>query len=499
MTTDEIFYQYQSADLIRSITPYENLSVMWEETVKKYSPLPAVEHCGRTYSYAKLNEDAACFRTLLLRHGLKCGDTVCLLAGRSYDFIKAFLAAATLGITVAVLPLHFVKETINKYYAEFASRLMLFSDDTGDLISQCSNIRSKINIRDTSDMPTEAFCAYPASAPCLIMFTGGTSGKNKGAILSHQCVMQGIMNGCYGYNAVYRQRYLLVLPLFHVFGLIRSVLTPLYTGSEIFINTVARNLFQDIAAFKPTIAVLVPLLVERGLALSRAAGKNLFGDDMKYIITGAAPLAPYIAEECSKLGITLCMGYGLTETACLVSGNPDMLGKPGSVGPLYPHQEYRLVEDELWLKGANLLTAYTDAEENEQAFEAGWFKTGDAVRFDEDGFMYIIGRKKEMLLKSNGENVYPTMVEEKFNALYDVQASMLSCVTIDNKEQFVLEVFPRIDPHEENTENFKAQLMAKLETVNAGLPKFQQADKIIIREKDFERTASLKLIREIKK
>lgn len=498
MTTNNFFYKYQDSSIIDSLVEYENLSVMWENTVSKYSAAPAVEYLGKSYSYSELDEDVSHFRKHLLDKGLKSTDTVCLLSDRSYDFIKAFLAAETLGITVAVLPLHLNPAQIAHFFNEFGAAALLYSPDFREVIKEDHPVSlNKINISESAESSAPAFCDYPRETPCIIMFTGGTLGRSKGAVLSHEAVMQGIINGCYGYNAVFGQKYLLVLPLFHVFGLIRSVLTPLYTGSLIFINTNPRMLFDDLAAFNPTVTVLVPLLVERGIALSQKFGRSMFGNSMKYIITGAAPIAPYLAEDCAKYGITLCMGYGLTETACLVSGNPDMLGKPGSVGLLYPNQEYRLVNDELWLKGRNLLTRYRDEEENQNSFEDGWFKTGDAVRIDDDGFMYVIGRKKEMLLRSNGENVYPSVVEEKFNALRWVNASQLYISQDeDGHDILALEVLPRdTQPVIDNITDKVASMMSDLNRINDSLPSFQRAKKIILRREDFKRTASMKIIR----
>ena len=493
MTTNEIFYKYQDHELIKAIREYENLSAMWEAAAEQYADLPAIVDEGKHYTYSDLNTDIGKFRTVLRQKGLGYRDTVCIMADKSYDFIKALLSCVTMGITAAVFPLHFGSEEIGKFYDKFGAKCILFDDAYSGAVGSF-DAGQKVNISETSSELTYTFLAYPKEMPCLIMFTGGTLGNSKGAVLSHECVMQGIMNGCYGYNAVFRQRYMLALPLYHVLGLIRSVLTPLYTGSEIFINHAAQNLFRDIAVYHPTIIVIVPMLVERGLALSKETGRNLFGTEMKYIITGAAPLAPYIAKACAGYGMTLCMGYGLTETACLVSGNPDMLSKPGSVGPLYPNQEVKIVEDELWLKGRNLLTRYIDEEENARSFQDGWFRTGDAVRFDEDGFLYIIGRKKEMLLTENGENVYPSVVEERFNALEWVQASQLFLAeNEEGRRCLALEVFPRTAPG--SGDFTREQMLAELKKVNEALPKFQRAESIALREKDFDRTSSLKMIR----
>ena len=144
-------------------------------------------------------------------------------------------------------------------------------------------------------------------------------------------MLQGVVNSCLGVPDTFEQRYLLVLPLSHVFGLIRNMLASLYTGSTLFICRDNKNMFRDAAQFQPTIMVLVPALADMMLTLSKKFGKKMFGDALQTIICGAANVPPYLIEEYHKLGVNLYPGYGLTESANLVSGNPEPLTKPDSV------------------------------------------------------------------------------------------------------------------------------------------------------------------------
>ena len=141
------------------------------------------------------------------------------------------------------------------------------------------------------------------------------------ALLSHTAVVRGVMNGCYGVKEVFDQRYLLLLPLSHIYGLIRNLLTSVYTGSTIFISKSPKNMIQDIAAFRPTVIVLVPALAELALKLNKTLGGKILGTSLKAMVSGAAPMPPYLVEEYDRLGITIYPGYGLTETANLSAGN----------------------------------------------------------------------------------------------------------------------------------------------------------------------------------
>jgi long-chain acyl-CoA synthetase len=368
-------------------------------------------------------------------------------------------------------------------------------------------MEGKLNIAKAKNVPcisaAESGAALPAEPcdpedGCVIMFTGGTTGKSKGALLSHRAVLQGTVNGCYGVQEVFRQRYLLVLPLSHVFGLIRNLMSSLYTGSALYICRNNKDMFRDIAIFRPTCLVVVPALAEMALTLSKKFNKNMLGEDMKYIICGAAAVPAYLVEEYAKLGIELFPGYGLTETANLVSGNPENRAKPTSVGIMYPNQEYRIVNGELQLKGDNLMSGYVgDDEENANAYEDGWFKTGDLARVDEDGFLYIVGRLKEVIVLPSGENISPAELEEKFNALPTVQCSQVfEDVTENGKHILALEVVPRLtETAKLQVEDVKGYLVEQLKKVNESLLPYQRVSRIVVRETDFERTPAMKIKR----
>ena len=180
----------------------------------------------------------------------------------------------------------------------------------------------------------------------------------------------------------------------------------------------------------------------------------------------------------------------------LVSGNPDSINRPDSVGIMFPNQEYRIEDGELWLKGRNIFDGYIGEEE--AAFtEDGWFKTGDLAKVDEDGFLYITGRIKEIIVLPSGENISPAEVEAYFNALDFVQDSQ---VFEDTNEQgnaiLALEVVPRKTVLAARGEtDADAYMMQELEKTNRSLPGRFQVSRIVIREQDFERSPSMKIVR----
>jgi long-chain acyl-CoA synthetase len=340
-----------------------------------------------------------------------------------------------------------------------------------------------------------------SDSPCAIVFTAGTTGQPKGALLSHKAILAGTVNGCMGFrdHDVYGERYFLVLPLTHIFGYVRNMMTSLYTGSTLYICRDTKNMFREIPLYNPTIMIMVPALAEMALGLTKIMGPKILGASLKHIVAGAAVVAPRLAREYGKLGVTLLAGYGLTESANLVTGNPDTLKNPTSVGFLYPNQEVKVVDGELRIKGDNVLKEYyNDPEETAKAFdEDGYFKTGDLVKFDENGYMYIVGRIKDIIVLSSGENIAPEELESKFRELDCVRDCLIYKGTNDNGvEALILEMTPRMDViKEEGVENIGAYCTQKINEVNNTLLNYQKISKIIIRTEDFERTPSMKIKR----
>ena len=492
------FSAYTVAEEYEKIRTFKCVTEMWNWSVGNFADLVALVD-GKNYTYAEVDKDVAAFRAVLVENGVKAGDKVGVFCPNSYDFAKAFLAATTLGAIAVLLPAHLDNMTVFGCSLKFGLSLIAYEASLADKfdILKAKNPAVKLVDTATTSENTAPAVDVETTAPCAYVFTGGTTGKSKAAQLSHRAIMTGMRNGYYGIKNTFYQRNFLVLPFTHVFGLVRNLLTTLASGSSLYICRNTKNMFREIPAFKPTVIVMVPALAEMALNLSKQFGKNMLGDDLKYIIAGAAHVPQYLIEEYKKLGVEMLAGYGLTESACLVSGNPIPLVKKNSVGHFYPDLEYKIVDDELWLKGDNMFDCYVgEPEENAIAFEDGWFKTGDLVRVDEDNFLYIVGRKKEVIVLSTGENISPAEIENKFYAIDTIQDCLVYEDTTDGKSLLVLEVLPRMvvvkalgltDP--------EAFIREEINKVNAKLPAFQRISKIVFRYEDFKRSPAMKILR----
>ncbi len=484
-----MFEQYTDPETYAKIVDWKSVSAMWNDSVQKYADRPAVEDGETALTYAELEARAAVLRGALQQQGVKKGDRVGLYAPNGCAFAAAYLAIVTGGAVAALLPPQLPGAAVAGLSRMFGLKLLV-ADAT-----LSANLPEQMPVpvigTDAEAEPTDAI-EVEAKDPCVIMFTGGTTGQSKGAILSNGAVMTGTKYGCYGIKEIFDQRYFLVLPLTHVFGLIRNLMCTLYTGSVIHICRNTKDMFREIAVFRPTVWVVVPALAEMALNLSRQFKRNMLGDSLKTVICGAAAVAPYLVREYHKLGIELYPGYGLTESANLVSGNPDNLNRPESVGLPFPGQELKIVDGELWLKGPNMMDGYINPQDNAAAYEDGWFKTGDLARFDADGYLYITGRTKEVIVLSNGENVSPAEVEAKFNELETVQDSLVSA----DGDALMLEVVPRNTVLlSKGLEDPIAYLREQLNAVNRTLPTYQRVSKIVIRDTDFKRSPSMKILR----
>lgn len=499
MTTDSIFRKYTDSETFSKIIDHSCITKMWEHSVKNYEGNISIVDNGRQFTYGQLDRQVAEMRRILSENGVKKGSLVGIYIPNSFEFVKAFLAVTTMGAAAVLLPCHLDAVTVLGCSLKFGLSAVIYDDSLKEnlkLTKEKNPAISLIEASATCESTAPSVCCAPEEL-CTVLFTGGTTGKSKGARLSHRAVLAGVKNGCYGISEIFEQKYFLVLPLTHVFGLIRNLLTALYTGSSMFICRNNKDMFRDIAQFKPTVMVLVPALAEMALGLSKQFGRNMLGEELRWIICGAATVAPYLVTEYDKLGILLLPGYGLTESANLVSGNPEAIRKPDSVGLIYPDMDCKIVDGELWLKGVNMMDGYVDGEENSIAYsEDGYFKTGDLARIDDEGFLYITGRIKEIIVLSTGENISPAEIENLFYGIDEIQDCLVYADRTGEGEVLAIEILPRASVLQNaNVVDIEAYMKKVTAEINAKLPPFQRISKVVVRSTDFARSPSMKILR----
>ena len=340
------------------------------EKIAEYGDLEALCDLRTSVTYIQLCYNVGCRRRLLEENGIPKGERIAVWNKNSIDSIELFLAIVTSGRTAIMLPQSLNDQAFAGVVKKFSIGTV-FCDE--EYLPKVQNQDIKVYpVNATGGLYLPADKTVKSSTLAAIFFTGGTTGTPKGAMLTHGALMRGSFNGIFMTGGVMYKRYYSMLPLSHIFGMVRGTLSCLYTGSSVYICENMQSALREIPAVKPTTLVLVPGLVEILLSVARARGIEALGGKLETIICGAANVPPRLMKDFAEFGITLLAGYGLTETANLVSGNANTAEKPDSVGMLYPETQAKVVDGELWVKGDSLFSGYCgDEEETKKSFCRG--------------------------------------------------------------------------------------------------------------------------------
>ena len=462
----------------------------------KYADLPALSENGNAISYKELAERVARRRAFINGLGLKKGAKIAIFDRNSQNALELFLAATSAGYVGILLPSALPAPAVAGSCMKFDVEALFVRDEFKPLTEGLKiPVYPAGSIADAADPVAKV----DKDEPAAIFFTGGTTGTPKGVVLPHRALMRG------NYNALFApgpqmgiHRMIAILPFSHVFGLIAGAMGVLYKGGELFTCEDMKATIGKIPMIKPTYLVLVPGLCEILIGLSKMYGPQFLGGSLKMIISGAANVPPRLQVEFEKLGINLCAGYGMTETANLTTANANVKERPTSIGKLYPGQEAKIVDGELWVKGDNLFLGYYKDEANTKATltEDGWIKTGDLARVDEDGFYYIVGRIKNLILLPNGENVSPESIEELFYQNPLVRDCLVSEGDNNGSPCIAIDILPQMAAFDGKAwEEVVATMEKIVSEINAKLPSYEKVVKVSVRKEDFKRTGSMKVAR----
>ncbi|MBQ9941109.1 MAG: AMP-binding protein [Clostridia bacterium] len=376
----------------------------------------------------------------------------------------------------------------------------------------------------------------------VILFTSGTTGTSKGVMLSVKNVATAV-NNSYDTTEFYDDDVLLsVLPLHHTYEMTCGILTAMLYGATVCINDSLKYVLRNIQLFKPTAMILVPVFVKTmykkiwdSASKKKSVGKlnfalslqgvlskvkidakkylfseikNAFGGNLERIICGGAPLSAELVKGFNDFGISLSQGYGITECSPLISVNPYKCEKYGSVGYPVPGLEVR-IEDvdengngEIVVRGDNVMLGYYNDTEATKAVlsEDRWFKTGDLGYIDQDGYIYITGRKKNVIVLNNGKNVFPEEIEEYLEKIDLVgEVAVVSRDGDDGEVVLTAIIYPNFDRAREigleDIVKISEEIKNRVQQNNKTLPTFKQVRNIEIRKTEFEKTTSKKIKR----
>ena len=332
-----------------------------------------------------------------------------------------------------------------------------------------------------------------------IMFTSGTTGKSKGVMLTHRnlaenatCLDMGLESGIV---------ILSVLPIHHAYCLSMDILKGISIGSVICINDSLLRVAKNIKLFEPNMILMVPLMIETlAKKLEEAAWipaplvkAKVFGKQFHTVCSGGAYLNPAYLEMFKKYGITIWQGYGMTDCSPVISTNYGDFMKDGSVGRLMPNCEAKVVDEELWVKGSSVMQGYYKMpKETEETLSDGWLKTGDLGYVDEDGFVFLTGRKKNLIITPNGENVSPEEIENKLGENRLVQEVLVR----ESEGAIEAEIFPDYEyAGKKKIKDMQAELQKIIDAYNKTAPLYKRVFKLKVRETEFEKNTTKKIKR----
>ena len=464
-----------------------------EKCKRDYADYPAISDKATTYTYSELYENVAKRRDFIYSKGLKPGAKIAVMARNDLDAMELMLAIATAGYTYIMLPNALNHDALMGISNKFELEGMFVAEEFMPLAKGLP-----CNVWESSAIGEKL--AEPAKVTkdtiAAIYFTGGTTGAPKGAVLTHGAMMRGTLNGVFRPGKIMHKKFIAMLPLSHIFGSIMGYLSALYTGSLVYTCTDMKAAVGDIPVIKPNVLVLVPGLVEIIFSIAKVKGKE-FLSGIETMLVGAAPVPPRLMKVAEEMGICMCAGYGLTEGANLSFANCNTDLKPNSMGKVYPEQEYKVVNGELWIKGDNLmLEYYKDPEQTAAVFSDGWFKTGDLVEFDDEEFIYITGRIKNLIILPNGENVSPEELEDLFYKEDLVKDCLVGEMDMNGRAVIGIEILPFMPACAGmSEEDIQSKMQEITDKINSTLPTYKRILKVVVRTEDFKRTGAMKIAR----
>ncbi|MBQ3230647.1 MAG: AMP-binding protein [Clostridia bacterium] len=543
-----------------NVDPVSDFRELVYRSAKRYESLPAFELKGKTVSYRELEREYKALCTEMIARGFM-NKRIAVIGANSYYWILAYLAAACIGVAVPI-----DKELSTEDMLDFvnaADGSAIFADS--EILSQMPELNgiAKFSISESesefaaiSSLIESGKKRYEngekgidtikidAEEMSILIFTSGTTGNSKGVCLSQK-------NICANINSTARMvkidptlHSLSVLPLHHTYETTLGHLLLLSGGACISYCEGLRQVSKNIGEYRPSVLIVVPLLLEFILKridatlrkslpkmfvpaedvpvgemikrlpaplrfiVKRKVKKSL-GGRLRLLIVGAAPIKPEVIETFCMLGITTYQGYGLTECSPLLAGNNDFYMNAAAVG-LPIHGVEIKIEDpneegigEVIAKGDNIMLGYyNDPEETARTMRGGYFHTGDLGRLDKDGFLYLTGRCKNVIVAENGKNIYPEELENRLTEEgFVAEAVVLGVPDAKGKTAIKAKIYPCIDKIKERyakkptEEEIRKEIAAVVARINEKLPTYK---KIIITEivwEAFEKTTTKKIKR----
>ncbi|MCL3780004.1 long-chain fatty acid--CoA ligase [Prolixibacteraceae bacterium JC049] len=547
----------------------ETLKAEFRKSVEQFGSLPSLAFDGETpATYSELGASVDELSAYLQQIGLKKGDKVGILSGNMPNWARAYFSIIDLGaVAVPMLPDFHPNEIKNiiehsETKALFVSQALyhkleelgedqlehLFLIDDFRVIAKGSSkeeITQGTSMKASADFKAEDIYVDPEDLASII-YTSGTTGKSKGVMLTHKNLVCNAYAGKEMQLIQPKDRFLSLMPLSHVLEFTVSLVISIISGSSTFYlkkPPTPAVLLPALKRIKPTVMLTVPLIIEKiyrskvlptfdkskvvsflyhktpmRKLFHRIAGKKLmetFGGELIFFGIGGAKLDATVEKFLREGKFPYAIGYGMTETAPLLAGAGPVQTKLYATGPKAKGMELRIDnpdpktgEGEIVVRGTSLMKGYyKEPELTKEAFtEDGWFRTGDLGVFDDNGYLYIKGRLKNMILGASGENIYPEEIESVINNFKGVLESLV----IERKGKLVALVHVNIEELADRYEHLKHDILEEMHKceeqlddylkelqahVNSRVNRFSQLQVVMVQPSPFEKTATHKIKR----
>lgn len=372
----------------------------------------------------------------------------------------------------------------------------------------------------------------------IMLFTSGTTSLSKAVALSHKNICSNLMDLASTLDVNSNDIFLSFLPLHHVFECTVGFLFAFYIGAQIVFCDGIRHIPENLKEYKVSVMASVPAIYERLFKIVRKqiekSGNleeilineekykndtieekkevfkeihNMFGGNIKLFISGAASLDAKIEQKFRNLGFNIVQGYGLTETSPIVAVGNKKYHKIGSIGKAVPSVQVKLLNindngvGELAVKGPNvMLEYYGNKEATKNVIKDGWFSTGDLAKIDEEGYIFICGRKKNVIVLKNGKNIYPEEMESLINKEDGIDESFIFGKPI-SEDPTNIKIFAKIVYNKEffkdqTQEEITKEISKKISAINKSMPRYKSIRGIIVSEEPLIKTTTNKIKRE---
>ena len=531
-----------------------------EKTAYSYRITPRDKQAVKV-TFEKVRDDVRALATAFISRGY-AGKHVAVTGKLSYNWICTYYALIACGAVIVPLDAEWEGADLAHTVA-FADCTVLITDrelkEKADLILEESGITDHVLINGTEEDEKENLASLIEAGAkmiaegdnsyyenkidpdklSLIVFTSGTTGKGKGVMLTQHMILADIAEGL-KYVKV-SPKSISLLPLHHTFGSTVNLLGQLIGGVELYLSSGIRYVQRELKSEQPTHLILVPLYLETlhrkimanikekgkeklvknmmkvsnslrkvGIDKRRTFFKEIlaaFGGELTFVISGGAPISQELMDDFDAWGVTVLNGYGITECAPLISVNRNKYQVKGSVGLVLQCDEVKIAEPndngegEIRVKGPNVMLGYyKEPEATTEAFDSeGYFRTGDFGKLSDEGALFITGRLKNLIILSNGKNVYPEEIEKVFSHIPGVQDAVVYEGQSKRGMEFntiVLEVFPDAEYcAANNLEDVRTYLQKFVDDYNRTAVSYKKVGLLKIRKEDFPKNTLRKIQR----